>query len=505
MTFILENQESQPGPEVLRLPQVLEADPAPAAIVVQDLSPAPDPVDCFRRLARLPHAIFLDSALKHEDLGRYSFLTADPFRVVEVRGQQVRLDGTPQAIPAGTNPLDFLKTELAPFSGSRRAGLPPFQGGAAGVLGYDLNRFFERLPSVPKDDFEPPELSFGIYDWVIAWDHAAGRAWIISTGFPELDAARRRRRAGVRLAQVERWLAEPDSGPSETIAPVKRKAQPGWRVPGYRHLESNFSPQRYTATIRQAIDYIHAGDCFQVNVAQRLRAPFDGAAAELYLRLRDRNAATFGGFFNQGEFVLASASPERFLQLERGVVRTRPIKGTRPRLADAAADLHQKQALADSPKDRAENVMIVDLLRNDLGRVCAYGSVQVPALCQVESYAFVHHLVSEVRGRLRPDQGALNLIHAAFPGGSITGAPKIRAMEIISELEACARGWYCGSLGYLGFDGTMDTNLLIRSFVLHQGWAQFSVGGGIVADSDPGHEYHETWHKAEGMLRALFS
>jgi para-aminobenzoate synthetase component 1 len=227
-------------------------------------------------------------------------------------------------------------------------------------------------------------------------------------------------------------------------------------------------------------------------------SPFD-----LYERLRERNAAPFAGLFDVGDAVVASASPERFLRVEAGAVETRPIKGTRPRGTSADEDGARAAELLHSAKDRAENVMIVDLMRNDLGRVCQYGSVRVPAVCRLESYRYVHHLVSEVRGRLRDGLGPVDLLRAAFPGGSVTGAPKVRAMEIIAELEPSARGPYCGALGYIGFDGTMDTNILIRTFTMSRGWVQFPVGGGIVADSDPQGEYEETLHKAEGLLRAL--
>jgi para-aminobenzoate synthetase component 1 len=260
--------------------------------------------------------------------------------------------------------------------------------------------------------------------------------------------------------------------------------------------------------VQRGIDYIHAGDCFQVNLAQRLLYPATQPPLALYQQLRERNPAPFAAYFDLGEFVIASASPERFLRVtaRNGTtleVETRPIKGTRPRGATVAEDEANRAELLASAKDRAENVMIVDLLRNDLGRVCAYGSVVVPVVCRVESYRHVHHLVSEVRGRLQSGLGPLDLFQAAFPGGSVTGAPKIRAMEIIAELEPTARGPYCGCLGYLGFDGSMDTNILIRTFTMGRGWVQFPVGGGIVADSVPAREYEETWHKAEGMLRAL--
>ena len=505
MTSLLENYDSQPSGAEVRLPLVREGN-ASGRLLVRELCPAPDPVDCFRHLATLPHVLFLDSAVHREELGRYSYLTADPFRFLEMRDGQFWIDDKPQQLPTGKTPLDLLRSEMAAFASPREAGLPPFQGGAAGVFGYDLVPVFRTASERSlADDFQLPDLSVGLYDWVMAWDHHQKRAWIVSTGFPEMEDSRRRRRAASRLSWILRQLNGPHVDRTSAAPATPSSVRPGWDVPGFPGLQSNFDPERYAEVLRQAIEYIHAGDCFQVNVAQRLRFPFADDAVSLYLRLRERNPATFAGFFDQGDFVLASASPERFLQLDDGIVHTRPIKGTRPRGADPASDAEQSRALASSAKDRAENVMIVDLLRNDLGRVCTFGSIDVPALCEVESFAYVHHLVSEVRGRLRQGQGAVDLLRAAFPGGSITGAPKIRAMEIITELENCARGWYCGSLGYLGFNGTMDTNLLIRSFVLHKGWAQFSVGGGIVADSIPEREYEETWHKAKGMLRALIS
>jgi para-aminobenzoate synthetase component 1 len=369
------------------------------------------------------------------------------------------------------------------------------------------------LPRAARDEFAVPDLALGFYDWVLAWDHEQDRAWLLSTGFPETTPAARRRRAGERLRAVQRHL---QSGPAQARRLANTKTQSGQGenlslsgvfgrgVPEHAGLLSNFDRAGYLAAVGRAIDYIHAGDCFQVNLSQRLLYPATVSPLELYRRLRERNAAPFAGYFDLGAFQIASASPERFLRVTAaGEVETRPIKGTRPRGATPAEERANQQELLHSAKDRAENIMIVDLLRNDLGRVCRYGSVRVPAVCRLETYRYVHHLVSEVRGRLREGLGAVDLLRAAFPGGSVTGAPKIRAMEIIAELEPTARGPYCGSLGYLGFDGSMDTNLLIRTFTVGRGWIQFPVGGGIVADSVPEREYEETWHKAEGLLRAL--
>jgi para-aminobenzoate synthetase component 1 len=255
--------------------------------------------------------------------------------------------------------------------------------------------------------------------------------------------------------------------------------------------------------VQRAIDYIHAGDVFQVNLSQRLLHPARSSAVDLYCRLRERNPAPFAGFLNGGDWQIASASPERFVRVIDGRVETRPIKGTRRRARRPEADLFAGDDLRTSDKDRAENVMIVDLLRNDLSRTCQPQSVRVSQLCGLESYEYVQHLVSVVEAMLREDRTPLDLLRASFPGGSVTGAPKIRAMEIIAQLEPTARGAYCGSLGYIGLDGQMDSSILIRTMTAARGWWQLPVGGGIVARSNPRDEYEETWHKAAGMLRAL--
>ena len=335
---------------------------------------------------------------------------------------------------------------------------------------------------------------------MLAWDHHQGRAWKIATGRPETGLEERRERGGERLRQLERWLAEGGVPAPDGPLVVPEALHP---VPGLPGVSSSFAPEGFRRAIRRAIDYVHAGDCFQANLAQRLLHRAHEEPLALYDRLRRVNAAPFAGLLDMGGAWLLSASPERFVQAGAGLVRTRPIKGTRPRGPTPEEDARRAEELLASAKDRAENVMIVDLLRNDLGRACAFGSVRVESLCRLESYPTVHHLVSEVSGRLRDGLGPVDLLRAAFPGGSVTGAPKVRAMQIIAELEPTARGPYCGSLGYLGFDGTMDTSILIRTFTRSGGWLQFPAGGGIVADSDPDSEYAETLHKAAGMVRAL--
>ncbi len=448
-----------------------------------------------QRLADLPGLLFLDSAQPGGLLGRYSFVTADPFAWITAAGDMVTEDGRPRC----ADPFRALAERLAEFPSARIPDLPPFQGGAAGLFGYGLCHHVEQLPRPEFDDFHVPDLAVGLYDWVLGFDHQRGRAWLISTGLPARTTAHATR----RLEHVKRRLDRP--APRRVFRPTEPALvrAPHWPVPGLEPVTSRFRRADYLATIRRAIEYVHAGDCFQVNIAQRLLAPARLAPLDLYGRLRERNPAPFAGYFDLGEFVIASASPERFLRVDHGNVETRPIKGTRPRGRTPEEDRARAAELSASAKDRAENVMIVDLLRNDLGRVCAYGSVHVEALCRLESFRYVHHLVSEVRGRLRPERGPIDLLRAAFPGGSVTGAPKVRAMEIITELERVVRGPYCGALGYIGFDGAMDTNLLIRTFTHGRGWLSFAVGGGIVADSQPEREYEETWHKAEGLLCAI--
>ena len=452
-----------------------------------------------QRLADRQRLLFLDSAPPHP-LGRYSFVSAEP--ACWLTSHQGWISENRKFIGVA-DPLLVLADRLAGFTAATVDELPPFQGGAAGLFSYDLCHHFEVLPTPTYNDFNAPDMAVGIYDWVIAFDHATDQAWLISTGYPEADPRRRWQRAKQRSEQVKRWLDRPLAAPSGGGDGGSAIETPQFAVDGLPGITSNFDRENYLRTVARAIEYTHAGDCFQVNIAQRLLTPARVAPLTLYEKLRARNPAPFAGYFDLGDHAIVSASPERFMRIANGEVATRPIKGTRPRGKTPDDDQRLADELRASAKDRAENVMIVDLLRNDLGRVCAYGSVRVNALCRLESYPFVHHLVSEVRGRLRDGLGATDLLRASFPGGSVTGAPKIRAMEIIAELEQTARGPYCGSLGYLGFDGGMDMNLLIRTFVFSKGWLHFAVGGGIVADSTPEREYAETWHKAEGLLRAL--
>lgn len=448
-----------------------------------------DPADLFPALADLPYALFLDSAMAEPRLGNVSYIAVDPFRIVRSDGLQVTVDD--RSVPGA--PFDVLKDQLARF-GLARAGdeaVPPFQGGAAGLFGYDLAWSLEALPQGQSDDMAFPELAVGFYDVVLAFDHNAERAWLISTGLPAGDEAAQHRRAAERAGMIKARLASDTPWPKMIMPPLD------WELSDERAA--------YEAKVQRVIDYIYAGDIFQANLSQRFAADlpegFDTLA--FYDRLRRVNGATFCGYFDTGDSVIASSSPERFLKLEGGRVETRPIKGTRSRGQTAEEDRAFAADLLASEKDRAENVMIVDLLRNDLSKVCAPHTVTVPELCALESYASVHHLVSSVTGALKPGKTAVDLLAGSFPGGSITGAPKVRAMEIIAELENDRRGPYCGSLGYVSFAGDMDTSILIRTLCFRNNRVTFQAGGGIVADSDPALEYEETLVKANRLFDAF--
>ena len=463
--------------------------------VVQELHPPPEIDAALRACARWPNPILFDSALPRGTLGRYSFLSADP-RLFVCRAR----------VGYGENPFRDLQSALLACPPDVAAQLPPFQGGVAGVLGYELGGAWERISSAPIDELQFPQVAAGLYDWVLAWDHQQQRCWIISQGWPETESTRRHRLALERVGQVLELLRQPTGRlpgrqPSRLVD-LGANRFPLTTVPG---LTSNFSREEYLAGVRQAIEYIRAGDIFQVNLSQRLAMRCERDPVETYLILRRVNPAPFAGFLAHDDWAVASSSPERFLAVRDGVVETRPIKGTRQRRGISEADLFTRDELRESGKDQAENVMIVDLLRNDLSRVCQPGTVRVPDLARVETYETVQHLVSVVEGRLAAGQSPWSLLAAAFPGGSITGAPKVRAMEIIAELEPTVRGPYCGSLFYTTPQGTMDSNILIRTLCLRHGWAAFPVGGGIVAQSEPVNEYAETLHKAAGMLRVFAS
>jgi para-aminobenzoate synthetase component 1 len=473
--------------------------------LVEPLEGLGDPAEVAGRFLDLPWLLLLDSASTGNAipdtraLSRFSFLSADPAAVVRSKGQVV------QVLEAGTwraaagDALDVARGWLREMRSESQPGLPPFQGGVAGYIGYDYGSVLERVPSTRFDDLALPDVVLGRYDWVIAWDHHAGAGWLISRGGPE-----RRRMVLDRLVSAEPRTARraaPDAEPWARGASAPAYAADAATGIG---LRSTFTHRGYLDAVAKVREYIVAGDIFQANLSQRFQAPLREPPFELYRRLRRRNPAPFAAYLAFDAVTVLSASPERFLRLDPdGRVETRPIKGTRPRGLGPMHDAALGRALAESVKDRAENVMIVDLLRNDLSRVCRPGTVRVPELFALEQHPTVHHLVSTVLGELEPGADAVDLVRAAFPGGSITGAPKVRAMEIIAELEPTRRGVYCGAIGYLSATGAMDTSIVIRTFVLRDGELYFQAGGGIVADSDPELEYRETLDKAAGLIATL--
>ena len=464
----------------------------------------------LQRMAALPGCLLLESVkpegtLERKSLGRYSFLMADPFESI--------------VIPVGDEqPLVEIESLLARCKTDTIAGLPPMQGGVAGMFSYDLNRSFEKIPAAAEDEFELPAIVVGAYDVVVAWDHFENKTWLISQGFPKTEPAAREKRASERADFFEQMLVEDTvleeprlTSCESTSANLSAKSLAPQFPCGHGTLDkltSNFSADDYIAAVQKCIDYIVVGDVFQINLSQRLLHPITTNSVELYRRLRACNPAPFSCYFDMAgisetDAQIVSASPERLVSVRERTVETRPIKGTRPRTGQPLVDIREQERLLASEKDRAENLMIVDLMRNDLACVCEDDSICVTQLCQPESYQSVLHLVSAVEGNLKPESSLCDLLTAIFPGGSITGAPKIRAMEIIAELEPTSRGAYCGLIGYLGFDGSADLNILIRTITASQGWWQVPVGGGVVVQSDPVAEYEETWTKAASMLQAM--
>ncbi|MFZ5930016.1 MAG: aminodeoxychorismate synthase component I [Pseudomonadota bacterium] len=443
-----------------------------------------DPLQAFAPWAGQAWSMLLDSAQQDGGQGRYSYICVNPYRTLMVRGGQLFVDD----LAVQNEPFAQLENMLGRNRLPMLPGLPSFQGGAAGYIGYEMGRFLEPVPVPGTDDMHLPDMALGFYDQIIAFDGMERRAWIVTQ-----DVGGRDQR--VRLGRLHAMLVAARAAPLPAIA--GRFDIGKWKA--------NFSQYEYAHAVAKVIDFILDGDIFQANIAQRftlgLGPRFDRYG--FYRRLREVNPAPFSAFLEMGAFAIASSSPERFLKIENGKVEARPIKGTRPRGMNSGQDAALARALMESEKDRAENVMIVDLLRNDLSRVCQDGSVDVPALCLLESFASVHHLVSTVTGVLRPGLGPVDVLRAAFPGGSITGAPKIRAMQIIAQLEPHIRGPYCGCLGYIDFDGGMDMNIAIRTIAMNAHQAVFHAGGGIVADSAPMDEYAESLDKARALFTAF--
>lgn len=448
--------------------------------------PGLDPVVAFAAVHDRPYSLFLDSADRAHPSARFSFVLYHPIEIIESKNGKVSVSNRDQSLSFRADPFAVLSDRIAVWKAGAqiRDDLPPFQGGAAGVFGYDLARSLEAIPHIARDDPNLPDMAVGIYDQTLAFDHSTGGAWLIVQ--TDQDSTAR-----ARLVQLDRLLEASRGLPDMTC--------------GESQWTANMTRAEYEARVTRIMTHIRAGDIFQANLSQRFDAhlPDDFDSFAHYLSLRHVNPAPFGSYMNFGNTRISSASPERFLSISENRVETRPIKGTRPRHDDPHVDTLFRNELENSAKDRAENIMIVDLLRNDLSRVCTDPSVQTSDLCRIESFAQVHHFVSTVTGTLRAGQGPVDLLRACFPGGSITGAPKIKAMEIIEALEPTRRGPYCGATGYIGFDGAMDSAIAIRTLVYSKNRVSFQTGGGITLDSVPSEEYDETLAKAEGIFRSF--
>ncbi|MDQ7801763.1 MAG: anthranilate synthase component I [Armatimonadota bacterium] len=453
--------------------------------VVADLE---TPITAFLKLRDLPHAFLLESVEGGERLARYSFLGAAPRLVVTYRDGRVHVGDRVQEGPL----LPRLRELLRPYRPVRDPQLPRFFGGLVGYLGYDLVRDWERLPHRPPDDLGLPTAELGLYDTVVCFDHVRRRMRVIACAFAEEGAEAAYRRARERIEGVLDRLQRPLELPPRASGRLRPA------------VESNMTREAFLEKVVRCKRYIRAGDIFQVILSQRFAAPVgDLDPFRLYRAARVINPSPFLFYLEFRGGRLAGSSPELLVRLEDGQVWMRPIAGTRPRGRTPEEDAALQAELRTSEKERAEHVMLVDLARNDVGRVCRYGTVRVTDLMVVERYSHVMHMVSTVRGELALGRDAFHVLEATFPHGTVTGAPKVRAMEIIDELEPVARGPYAGAVGYVGFDGTMDTCIVIRTLVIHEGVAYVQAGAGIVADSDPAAEYQETVDKAQALLRAL--
>lgn len=433
-------------------------------------------LELFAPLAQHPWAMLLHSGFAEHSHNRFDILVAAPKVTLTTRGQITEICRGMEEQQSQEDPFQLLQQQLEQQNQHPAANTDlPFQGGALGLFGYDLGRRVEKLPQMAQADITLPDMAVGIYDWALIADHHKKTLTLLSYGDTE---------------QRWQWLCSQQSEPQQDFTLTSR-----W--------QANMTRQQYGEKFQRIQQYLRSGDCYQINLAQRFSADYQGDEWQAFQQLNASNRAPFSAFLRLPDNAVLSVSPERFLWLETQQIQTRPIKGTLPRLADAEQDAQQAQRLANSAKDRAENLMIVDLLRNDIGRVAEPGSVKVPELFVVEPFPAVHHLVSTITALLPERTPATELLRACFPGGSITGAPKVRAMEIIEELEPQRRNAYCGSIGYISACGTMDTNITIRTLFTESGRIYCSAGGGIVADSQEQAEYQETFDKVGRILPQL--
>ncbi len=455
------------------------------------------PVSVYMKLVKQGIASFLlESVEGGEHVGRYSFLGVNPKGMISVTGNEVTrtLHGetTTRLLATGQDPLHAIKQEFARVKPVRVPGLPRFVGGAVGYIGYDVVRYFERLPEMATRELEVPDAAFMLPDTLVIFDHAKHQLIVLANAHNTGDPDAAYDDAVDRIDQIGEALKQPHSLTAEVYEPLADE------------LRSNMTREQYEENVRRAKEYIAAGDAFQVVPSQRFNCKTSAQPLAIYRALRMLNPSPYMFLLQFGdEFNLIGASPEMMVRLEDGIATVRPIAGTRPRgLTDEDDKRLEAELLAD-PKERAEHVMLVDLGRNDLGRVCEYGTVKVSKMMYIERYSHVMHIVSQVEGAIRKGMDAFDLIRATFPAGTLTGAPKVRAMEIIEELEGTRRGPYGGAVGYFSFDGSMDTCITIRALLMQGDTLYVQAGGGVVADSDPAREYEESINKSRAMAAAI--
>lgn len=468
-------------------------------IEIDELPITFSPENIFERIQREPFSFFLDSGTDKDKLGRYSFMGYRPFLILRSKGEEIVIIKGKESYHKTGNPFMILDEISKTYKIKTDLTLLPFFGGGVGYLSYDLCHFVEKLPRSVDDDLNLPDCYFCFYDTLLGYDHQKEKWYLCRSDFGERDDRPTKESIIELLGQNEYGLSREraDNDSSQSISFGKNKQA--------IKLKSNFSKKDYLRAINKAKQYIYAGDIYQVNLSQRFHTKINVTPYQLYKKLRKINPAPFACYLNFQDLAIVSSSPERFLKVVGDKVQTRPIKGTRPRGKNKIDDKKFREELLASEKDHAELNMIVDLERNDLGRVCDYGTVEVTEHATLETYATVFHLVSTIEGRLLSKYNNIDLIRACFPGGSITGAPKIRSMEIIDELEPTARNIYTGSVGYLGFNDNIDLNIAIRTIVVKDDDAYFQVGGGIVADSHPEEEYKETLDKARALIESFNS
>lgn len=458
------------------------------------------PVSAFIKVGQGEFSYLLESVERGEQLGRYSFLGSEPILVFKSKGERIEIirGGKSEILRVEKDPLDTLRKIMAGYKAVNSAKLPRFSGGAVGYVGYDIVRFWEEIPENNKDDLNLPDSLFMLSHTLVIFDHLNHKIKVVSYALLERkeSAQAAYRKARHRIDEVIRKLRQPSSLLDDE---KKQRKKEGVK----EKVESNVTSDIFQAKVKKAQEYIRAGDIFQVVLSQRLKRKVSVSGFDIYRTLRSLNPSPYMYYLKCGDFEIVGSSPETLVREEEKKVTYRPIAGTRKRGKDRAEDELLAEELSANPKERAEHIMLVDLGRNDMGRVCQYGTVKVTELFSVEKYSHVMHLVSSIEGILRKGMDQYDLLRACFPAGTVSGAPKVRAMEIIEELEPCRRGPYAGALGYFSFSGNMDTCIIIRTILIKKGIAYVQAGAGIVADSEPESEYEETLNKARALIKAI--